>query len=143
WMLAGAQPFDPQYLAGYNAVRYDVDPDTGLVTAKAKMEDVIRDDCRHDIGGDEQRVESISVQYAALMFKLMLLPLWIASYVYAGKTYQVLINANTAEVIGDRPYSKVKIALAVIAALVLVAIGVAIYLHTRSSPSGTSGGQPF
>ncbi|HVS68246.1 MAG TPA: hypothetical protein VHE56_06815, partial [Mycobacteriales bacterium] len=46
WMLAGAQPFDPQYLAGYNAVRYDVDPDTGLVTAKAKMEDVIRDDCR-------------------------------------------------------------------------------------------------
>ena len=90
WTLAQAQAFDPQYLAGYTALRYDVDPDTGLVTAKGEMEDVIRDDCRHDIGGDEQRVSSMSVQYAALMFKLMLLPLWIASYIYAGKTYQVL-----------------------------------------------------
>jgi Zn finger protein HypA/HybF involved in hydrogenase expression len=131
WTMAQAQPFDPQYLAGYTAVRYDVDPDNGLVTAKGKMETVLRSDCCNDIGGDEQRVSSMSVQYAALMFKLMLLPLWIASYVYAGKTYQVLINANTAEVIGDRPYSKLKIALAVIGALIVIGVGIAIYLKTK------------
>ncbi|HVX68705.1 MAG TPA: hypothetical protein VHA79_03335 [Mycobacteriales bacterium] len=138
WTLAQAQPFDPEYLAGYTAVRYDVDPDTGLVTAKGKMEDVIRDDCRRDIGGDEQRVATMSVQYAALMFKLLLLPIWIASYVYAGKTYQVLVNANTAEVVGDRPYSKVKIALAVIGAIIVIAVGVAIYLQVKHKDKTTA-----
>jgi DNA-directed RNA polymerase subunit M/transcription elongation factor TFIIS len=138
WMMAAAQPFDPQYLAGYTALRYDVDPDDGLVVAKAKMDDVIRDDCRHDIGGDEQRVTSMSVQYSALMFKLMLLPIWIASYIYAGKSYQVLINANTAEVVGDRPYSKIKIALAVIGALIVIAVGIAIYLHVKHKDTATA-----
>jgi hypothetical protein len=136
WVMAQAQPYDPQYLAGYTALRYDVDPDSGLVTAKGKMESVINDDCRHDIGGDEQRVSSMSVQYAAMMFKLMLLPLWIASYVYAGKTYQVLINANTAEVVGDRPYSKVKIAFAEVGALIVIGVGVALYLQNKKSGSG-------
>lgn len=138
WTLAQAQSFEPQFLAGYTAVRYDVDPDTGLMVAKAKMEDVIRDDCRRDIGGDEQRVTSMSVQYAALMFKLMLLPIWIASYIYAGKTYQVLVNANTAEVVGDRPYSKVKIFFAVLAALIVIAVGIAIYLQVKHKDKTTA-----
>ena len=66
------------------------------------------------------------------MFKLMLLPVWICVYLYGGKTYQVLVNAHTAEVVGERPYSKVKIALAVIAGLIVVAaIVVAIVLGRR------------
>ena len=72
------------------------------------------------------------------MFKLMLLPLWIASYLYAGKTYQVLINANTGEVIGDRPYSKIKIALAVIAAIIVIAAAIAIFIavkHHNNAPT--------
>jgi LSD1 subclass zinc finger protein len=143
WMMAAAQPFDAQYLAGYTALRYDVDPDAGLVTAKQKMENVIRQDCKNDIGGDEQRVNSMTTQYAQMMFKLMLMPLWIASYIYAGKTYQVLINANTGEVEGDRPYSKLKIALAVIAALIIIGGGIAGYLaykhHHNASSSTTVG----
>ena len=138
WVMASAQPFDPQYLAGYTALRYDLDPDSGLIEAKQEMANVIRQDCCSDIGGDEQRVMSMQTAYAALMFKLMLMPLWIASYIYAGKTYQVLINANTGEVVGDRPWSKLKIALAVIAAIIVIAVGVAIYLNAHGS-GGNSG----
>jgi len=132
WSLDRAVAFNPDYLAGYSALRYDIDPDAGLVSAKAQMENVIRDDCRRDIGGDEQRMHRMDVQYLSTMFKLMLLPLWIASYVYAGKTFQVLVNANTGEVIGERPYSKLKIALAVIAGLIVAAaIVTAIVLSKR------------
>jgi LSD1 subclass zinc finger protein len=139
WTLAQAQPFDPHYLAGYTAVRYDVDPDTGLGRAKSEMENVIHIDCCADIGGDEQKVTTMKVQYADLMFKLLLLPIWIASYIYAGKTYQVLINANTAEVIGDRPYSKVKIAFAILVALVVIAAGIAIYLAVKHKDKVSTG----
>ena len=60
----------------------------------------------------------------------MLLPVWIACYLHAGQTYNVLVNGRTAEVAGERPYSKAKIAMAVLAALLLIAaIVVAIQLN--------------
>jgi hypothetical protein len=135
WKLEEAKAYEPEYLAGYSAVRYDVDPDAGLTVAHEEMEGVIRKDCCDDIGGDVQRVSTINVRYAATMFKLLLLPIWIASYLYAGKTYQVFVNANTGEVIGDRPYSKVKIVLAILLVVLVVAVAAGIYLATRSSGS--------
>lgn len=122
WPLHEAAPYQTQYLAGYSALRYDIEPETGLEEAKSRMAKVIADDCRRDIGGDEQRVDQISTSHNDVMFKLMLLPVWIACYVYAGKNWQVLINGCTGEVLGERPYSKGKIAMAVISALVVVAV---------------------
>jgi Zn finger protein HypA/HybF involved in hydrogenase expression len=130
WQLGDARPYQPDYLAGYAALRYDVDPDTGLAVARSEMESVIRADCEHDIGGDVQRVQSMDVRYSATMFKLVLLPLWIATYLYGARTFQVLVNANTGEVVGQRPYSRVKIAFAVVVALaVIAAIILAVTLH--------------
>jgi DNA-directed RNA polymerase subunit RPC12/RpoP len=130
WPLDRAVAYRPEFLAGYTALRYDVEPTDGLESAKAVMADVIRQDCRHDIGGDEQRVHQVSTQYADLTYKLMLLPVWLVCYVYAGKTWQVVVNGCTGEVIGDRPYSRWKIA-AVLAALAAVAAVVWIVLAYR------------
>src|SRR5690348_2814779 len=121
WPLEHAQPFQADYLAGFQTLRYDVEPDAGLVAAKSRMEPIIRDDCRHDIGGDEQRVEQVNTQYNAVSFKLMLLPVWILAYLYAGKTFQVLVNAHTGEVIGQRPYSIAKIVAAILLAVLVIA----------------------
>ncbi|MFJ3698442.1 hypothetical protein ACIPW9_30750 [Streptomyces sp. NPDC090052] len=131
WPLEEAKPFQPEYLAGFQTVRYDVEPEDGLVTAKERMADVITRDCRSDIGGDEQRVHSVDTRYSGLTFKLMLLPVWFLTYLYAGKSWQVMVNARTAEVIGERPYSKGKIAAAVVAALVVVAAIVLVVVRQR------------
>ena len=133
WSLHDARAYQPEYLAGYSALRYEVDPDTGLGTAKHHMGSVIEGDVKADIGGDEQRITVMDIRYAATMFKLLLMPLWIASYVFGGTTYQVLVNANTGEVVGDRPISKVKVALAVAGAVIVIAVVlVAIVLSRRS-----------
>ncbi len=137
WDLTSAVAYRPEFLAGYSALRYDVDPDVGLQDARGQMESVVHDDCRADIGGDEQVVSRMDVRYAAVMFKLVLLPLWIASYLHAGKTFQVLVNANTGEVVGDRPVSKVKVALAVLAALIVIGVVLAIYLANHRSGSSS------
>ncbi|MFJ6015617.1 hypothetical protein [Streptomyces sp. NPDC092952] len=122
WPLEEARPFQEEYLAGFQTVRYDIEPEDGLVTAKERMATVIRSDCRADIGGDEQRVSSTDTRYSALTFKLMLLPVWFLTYLYAGTSWQVMVNARTAEVIGERPYSKAKIAAAVLGVLALAAL---------------------
>jgi DNA-directed RNA polymerase subunit RPC12/RpoP len=121
WALESSVPYQPEYLAGYSALRYDVDPPQALGEAKAGMATVIEEECRADIGGNHQRVTNMDTRYTDLMFKLLLLPIWIAAYSYRARTYQVIVNAQTGEVLGDRPYSMVKIALAIITGLVLVA----------------------
>jgi hypothetical protein len=122
WRLEDARPFQADYLTGYSALRYDVDPDDGSTTARERMADEVEDDCRSDIGGDEQRVSDMDITYSQAMFKLMLLPLWIATYLYNGKSWTVLVNANTGQVVGDRPYSALKITAAVLAAVVVIAV---------------------
>ncbi|WP_198170436.1 hypothetical protein [Actinoplanes awajinensis] len=130
WPLPDAEPYRPDYLAGHETLRYDVEPEAGLDAAKSRMASVIEDDCKRDIGGDEQRVHSVDTEYHDLTFKLMLLPVWIACYLHAGRTFNVLVNGRTAEVAGERPYSAAKITATVIAALLLIAtIVVAIQLH--------------
>jgi DNA-directed RNA polymerase subunit RPC12/RpoP len=121
WPLNATVAYQPEYLSGYSALRYDVEPENGLAVAKEQMGKVIERDCRNDIGGDEQRLSNVSTSYADVMYKLVLLPVWVVAYLYGGKTWQVLVNGRTGEVIGSRPYSKVKIVAAVLSALIVIA----------------------
>jgi predicted RNA-binding Zn-ribbon protein involved in translation (DUF1610 family) len=131
WPLHDAKPYEPDFLAGHETLRYDVEPEQGLDSAKGRMAGVIQEDCRRDIGGDEQRVSSVNTRYNSVAFKLMLLPVWICAYLHAGRTFNVLINGRTAEVAGERPYSKAKIAAAVIAALLVIAAIVLAIVYSR------------
>jgi DNA-directed RNA polymerase subunit RPC12/RpoP len=131
WPLAQAVAYQPDYLAGHQTLRYDTEPDVGLDMAKQRMAPVIEKDCRQDIGGDEQRVNSVDTKYFDVMFKLMLLPVWILGYVYAGKTWQVLVNGRTGEVIGQRPYSAPKIVAAVAAAIVALTLIIVLIVYAK------------
>jgi hypothetical protein len=127
WPLKMSVPYQREYLAGFQTVRYDVEPESGFDTAKHEMAEVIERDVRDDIGGDEQRVHQISTRYDDVTYKLMLLPVWFLSYLHGGKTWQVMVNAHTGEVIGNRPYSAIKITLTVLAILaIIIAIVVAV-----------------
>ncbi len=133
WDLSQLEPYSPDYLAGFQAEGYTVALADGHETAKRKMEAVITQDVRRDIGGDVQRIDHIATRYWDQTFKHVLLPVWMAAYKYNGKSYRFLVNGQTGEVQGERPWSAWKIALAVLV-LALVA-GVAVYLkQTYQSP---------
>jgi hypothetical protein len=133
WPLTEARPYQPDYLAGFQTLRYDTEPESGLETAKSRMAPDILRDCRQAIGGDEQRVQSVDTRYFDITFKLMLLPVWIACYLYGGKTWQILVNGCTGKVVGRRPYSAWKIAAAVTAALLVIAVVVVLFVqHQRN-----------
>jgi Zn finger protein HypA/HybF involved in hydrogenase expression len=132
WPLPEAQPYRPEYLAGHETLRYDVEPESGLGTAKSRMAPIIEKDCKQDIGGDEQRVQSVDTDYRDVTFKLMLLPVWIACYLHAGRTYNILVNGRTGEVAGERPYSVAKIVTAIVVALVVIAAIVTLIVLNRN-----------
>ena len=127
WDLSALVPYDPDYLAGFTAEGYTVALTEADSAAKAIMANVIEQDVRRDIGGDEQRVHSVDTAFSDETFKHILLPVWMAAYKYNGKSYRFLVNGQTGEVQGERPYSAVKIAFAVLVLLALVLGG--IYLN--------------
>ncbi|MFY4722880.1 hypothetical protein [Streptomyces sp. LaBMicrA B280] len=131
WPLEETVPYQEEYLAGFRTVRFDVEPETGLESAKARMAPVIRADCKRDIGGDEQRVHSMSTAYSGLTYKLVLLPVWFLTYLHAGKAWAVMVNARTGEVIGERPYSAAKITLASVGGALLIALVVLLVVMLR------------
>lgn len=131
WPLERVIPFTPQALSGYLARTYDVAIDGGLVSAKERMSSAIADQVRQHIGGDEQRVTSIHTMHSALTFKHLLLPVWLLTYRYGDKPYQLAVNAATGEVQGERPYSAIKIILMIL--FVLGAIGLLIALGNSRS----------
>ncbi|TAG23708.1 MAG: primosomal protein N' (replication factor Y) - superfamily II helicase [Rhodobacterales bacterium] len=126
WDLGALVPYTPDYLAGFQAEGYTVPLSDGHASARDRMSDVIRSDVRRDIGGDEQRIHSIDTTWSDETFKHILLPVWMAAYKYNGKSYRFLVNGQTGEVQGERPWSIWKIAFAVIL-VVSLALG-ALYL---------------
>jgi DNA-directed RNA polymerase subunit RPC12/RpoP len=122
WPLQQLKPYQPELLAGHKARTYDVELGQGFGEAKQAMEEAIRTAVCRDIGGDRQRIHSLRTDYSALTYKHLLLPVWLLVYRYQNQPYQVAINACTGEVQGERPYSKLKIALAVLLGLVVLCV---------------------
>jgi ribosomal protein S27E len=120
WDLPQLCAYDPEYLAGFKAQRYQIELPLGFEKAKQVMEKAISQDIRRDIGGDEQRIDHVDTATSNETFKHLLLPVWIGAYRFQAKVFQVVVNARTGEVQGERPYSAMKIALLVIGILILI-----------------------
>jgi hypothetical protein len=89
------------------------------------MDARLRELCSREVPGDTQRNLQVRASYTAQTFKHILAPLWLATYTYRGRVRQVVANGVTGQVAGDRPWSWVKIAFALLLALA------AVYLINR------------
>ncbi|MBP9048771.1 MAG: primosomal protein N' (replication factor Y) - superfamily II helicase [Tabrizicola sp.] len=137
WDMGDLVPYSPEFLAGFQSEGYTVSLSDGHGEARDRMSNVIVQDVRRDIGGDEQRVHDVDTDWRDETFKHILLPVWTAAYKYNGKSYRFLVNGQTGEVQGERPWSIWKIALVVI---VVLSLGLgAIYL---SDPEALNLPQP-
>lgn len=113
-------PYDPRYLAGWRAESYAVDLMAAWPLAEGRMRATQEQRCGGDVGGDTHRSLSVNTQLGQQTFKHVLLPVWIAAYRYNGKPFRFLVNGQTGEVVGEAPWSWVKITLAVLFVLAIV-----------------------
>ena len=138
WDLQNLVPYREDYLAGFSSEVYQVDLDDGFSIAQATMDNVIRGDVKHAIGGDQQRIHQLNTRHSDTTFKHVLLPLWTAGFQFRGKTYRFVVNGRTGKVRGERPYSIIKIAFAAIAAVLLLVA--ALFVVESSQGMGSSRG---
>jgi predicted nucleic acid binding AN1-type Zn finger protein len=122
WNLTKLVAYDERFLSGFRSETYRLEPEKAFDLAKQKMDPEIRNAICNDIGGDTQSINNYKVQYNDVGIKYILLPVWISAYRYNGKLFQFTVNACTGEVVGERPWSVFKIALATLAGIAIIAL---------------------
>ena len=100
--------------------------------ATGQMESQIDTTVRRSIGGDRQEITSKQIDWRAMTYKHLLLPIWLLTVIYQERPFQVYINGVTGEVHGARPWSKVKIITAAVVAAVILITLLVLYQSSRS-----------
>ncbi|HYC36681.1 MAG TPA: hypothetical protein VEC19_09685 [Usitatibacter sp.] len=128
WNLNGLVAYRPEYVSGYRGEAYEVSLREGYPAAKEVIDANIHSMIRARIGGDRQRVISVSTRYADVRFKHVLLPVWVSAYRFKDKTYRFLVNGQTGEVAGESPLSWFKVTWLVVGVLLFFLLA---YLFSR------------
>lgn len=118
-------PYQPQYLSGWAAEEYQIPLKEGWTLAQQIMNEQIRAACAQKIPGDTYRNLTVDTAYANVTYKHVLFPVWIASYRYRNKLYHFMVNGQTGEVQGQAPISWIKVLIAIVIALLIIACIVA------------------
>jgi len=119
-------PYRPEYLAGWRAEEYAVDLEAGFAGALRTIEARQAERCGGDVPGDTHRDLRVQNRLADVRWKHVLLPVWSLTYRFQGRGYGVLVHGQTGKVVGEAPYSWIKILLLAFAIgiVVLAAVGI-------------------
>ena len=96
-----------------------IDLRQGWDKAREAMERQVYSACGNEVPGDTHRNLNVDTAFSQMLFRHVLLPLWIAAYQYNNRTNRFLVNGQTGEVQGEAPLSGWKIAFAVLAVIVI------------------------
>ena len=129
-MLRQVEPFPTKeltsynsgYLSGWTVERYQIDLVAAAKEAREDMDSQMERLCSEQVPGDTQRNLQVQMDYSGQTFKHILVPIWLLTYNFGPRNFQVVINGYTGAIAGKYPKSWVKIALAVLALLAVVAI---------------------
>ncbi len=125
--LGHAVGFDPHLLAGWEAELPSVERSRADQTAVDEVQANEKRRIVHELlPGDVNTLEQVSCDVALEPPELVLLPVWAASYRFAGKPYRLLVNGQTGHCVGSVPTSVTKVVLTVLGILMLIAIGLFI-----------------
>lgn len=116
------KPYTPEFVRGWTVERYQVDLRKATEANMAGMEAKVREMCGAQVPGDTHRNLQVDSRYRGRTFKHVLVPVWLVSYTYGPKSFQVLANGYTGALAGERPYSWVKIFFAVLAGLIALLV---------------------
>jgi len=85
----------------------------------------------HELPGRRRRNLNVAVVLSGLETTNFALPAYVLAYRYGKKLYRVVVHGqNTACVLGEKPISKLRVALAVLAGAVLLVAVALLFLHS-------------
>ena len=105
--ISEAVAFQPAYLAGYLADRYDADSEESAPRANERVKKSVERAFEETVTGyTTVAAENSSVQLHGGSVRYALLPVWILNTTWEGKKYLFAMNGQTGKFVGDLPADK-------------------------------------
>jgi hypothetical protein len=122
-------PYKPGFLSGWVVERYQIDLIAAAQSAREEMDAEMKRLCASQVPGDTHRNLQVNADYSGQTFKHILVPIWLLTYNYGKRNFQVVLNGYTGVIAGKYPKSWIKITLAVL--VIAAAVGLFLLLTNR------------
>jgi hypothetical protein len=125
--LGWSSSYDARLLSGFEAEL----PTIAEAEAQRTAIDELREAeaariLRELLPGDINRVDAIDSRIEVASRRLVLLPVWVATYRQGDVVLRLLVNGQTGKVVGRVPVSKAKVAVLVLALLLVIGLVAAL-----------------
>ena len=114
-------------MLGFMAYKYDNDLEGCWDFAKSRIDARIRKGILSRYVYDKVAYLNVSTSHDRVTYKYVMLPVYVGNYNFNKKLYNFYVNGDTGKVWGKTPKSPIKIAIAVLLGIALVAGIVALY----------------
>lgn len=111
-------PYATGFLSGFVVEHYQIVLLEAAQHSQEAMVEQLRAMAAGEVPGDTYRNLEIRPVFSGQTFKHILVPVWLLSYLYGSKSFQVVVNGVSGRIAGQYPKSFWKIALLVVLALV-------------------------
>jgi Zn finger protein HypA/HybF involved in hydrogenase expression len=115
-------PYQTAYLSGFVVEHYQVVLFEAAERSRAAMTGALEQMAAGQVPGDTYRNLEIHPVFSGQTFKHILVPVWLLTYNFGQKPYQVVVNGYTGRMAGDYPKSVWKIMLLVLLAIIVFLI---------------------
>ena len=115
-------PYDTAFLSGHVVEHYRVVLFDAAQRSADQMNAALQQLCAQQVPGDTYRNLRIFPEFSGRTFKHVLVPVWLLSYTYGPKAFQVIVNGYTGRIAGRYPKSVWKIVLLVLLAAIAVLV---------------------
>lgn len=115
-------PYNTGYVAGWVVERYQLDLVAAAQHSREVMDRKLSALCASQVPGDTHRNLNVDADYSGQTFKHILLPVWLLSYSYGARKFQVVVNGYTGEIAGEYPKSWIKITLAIVVVILVILV---------------------
>lgn len=111
-------PYGTAFLSGFIVEHYQIVLLDAAQASQDAMTRKLEELSAAEIPGDTHRNLEIHPTFSAQTFKHILVPIWLLTYLYATKMYQVVVNGYDGRMAGQYPKSPWKIAFLVLLAII-------------------------
>ncbi|MCF0105709.1 MAG: hypothetical protein HUJ53_02995 [Holdemanella sp.] len=133
FLMEDAKPFDPAYLTGYYANRYDVSKEDCIPKVESRMRTSFSNEMHNSVMGYVSVAEELgNIQPIQMRTQYVFYPVWLLTTTWNGNNYTFAMNGQTGKFVGNLPLDK-GLALKyffiyfIVLALIFSAIAVGIY----------------
>jgi small-conductance mechanosensitive channel len=113
-------PYDTAFLSGHVVEHYRVVLLDAAEQSQRQMHAALERLCAAQVPGDTHRNLRIFPAFSGRTFKHVLVPIWLLTYTYGAKAFQVIANGYTGRIAGRYPISPWKLLFAILLVVIVV-----------------------